>query len=328
VTVPERIFEQTLASFFEPIRTLVDDPSVDGVLVNRHDEIYVEKKGLLERSEHEFTSEDALMAALRNLSQYVGRTLTSEHPILEARLPNGSRVEAVVPPASPGGAILSIRCPRETPLRLDDMRRAGSLCVEEVELLRSMVASRKNILIGGGSGCGKTVLLNACVSEARVTDRVIVIEGSSELRLGLPHVIRLEARPPDPSGRGAITVQQLVRVGMRMRPDRIVIGEVRGEEALDLVHAMTSGHRGCLSTIHATLPMDALRRLETLTLMGDRAIPIDVVREQVASAIDVLLVLAREESGARRLTHVAEVRGVNGDGEYELRHHVSNGSPS
>ena len=316
MSIPENIFAQTLNAFFEPIKPLVDDAAVTEVLINRYDEIYVERDGRLEKSSRRFVSELALMSALRNLSQYVGRGLGPHQPILEARLPDGSRVEAVVPPVSPHGAVAAIRCFRDEPLAIDQFVDAGEARV--LELVQSAVTGRKNVLVSGGSGAGKTSLLGALVSHAPPSERVIVIEDSLELRLESPHVVRLEALPRSESSHEAASIRDLLRAALRMRPDRLIVGEVRGREALDLIQAMISGHRGCLSTIHATLPVDALSRLETMALMNDVELPVPVVRRQIASAIDLVIQLARGHGGTRRVTHLVEVRGVDAGLGYEL----------
>jgi pilus assembly protein CpaF len=233
-------------------------------------------------------------------------------------MPDGSRVEAIIPPASPRGPIVSIRCFRQNRLTLRDLVRSGALTREVASLLEGAVRLRKNVMIGGGSGTGKTSLLNVLAAVAKPDDRIIVIEDSRELEIDLPHVVSLESQPPDAQGRGGITIRQLLRATLRMRPDRIVIGEIRGGEALDLIQAMTSGHRGCLSTVHGTLPTDALSRLETMALMSDVEVPIRVLRAQIASAIDFVVQVARGDDGARRVTHVVELTGFDHDLRYSM----------
>jgi pilus assembly protein CpaF len=318
VTIPDYVFAQTLKSLFEPIRFLLEDDTVSEILINGHDEIYIERRGTLARADQRFASEYELLAALRNLSQYVGRAVGEQLPILEARLPDGSRVEAVVPPAAPGGPAVAIRKFQGEHVTLKRLHELGSVSLESMSLLRSIVKGRRNVLVGGGSGAGKTSLLNALTSSADPHERVIVIEDSTELQITLPHVVRFESQPADAEGRGAITIRELLRATLRMRPDRIVIGEIRGSEALDLIQAMTSGHRGCLSTVHGTLPVDTLRRLETMALMSDVEMPVGVLRGQIASAVDVIVQVARSEDGFRQVTHITEVQGVDSSLGYRL----------
>jgi len=319
LSIPPEVFEQTLGAFFAPVADFLRDDRVTEILINGANEIYVERKGILAKTDGAFASDSALMSALRNLSQYVGRELSVRIPILEARLPDGSRVEAVIPPASPRGPVVSIRCFRQKRLTLEDLVRSGALRGDVAGLLRGAVRLRKNVLVGGGGGTGKTSLLNVLASLAKPDDRVVVIEDSRELQLNLPHVVSLESQPPDAQGRGGITIRQLLRATLRMRPDRIVIGEIRGGEALDLIQAMTSGHRGCLSTIHGTLPIDALNRLETMALMSDVEVPIQVLRGQIASAIDFVVQLARTDDGVRRVTHVVELAGFHHERGYSMK---------
>ena len=316
MTVPEHVFEETLNGFFAPVSSLLADDSVSEVLINAYDEIYFESGGQLERAVHRFASEQELFAALVNLSQNVGRPLDPQHPVLEARLPDGSRVEAVIPPAAPRGPTLCIRRFKGCRLTLDRLLELGSVSADALVLLQSLVAQRRNVLISGGSGGGKTSLLNALISLADPKERMIVLEDSSELQLGLPHVVRLEAQPGDAAGRGAIRIRDLLKAALRMRPDRIIIGEIRGGEALDLVQAMMSGHRGCLSTIHGTLPLDALRRLETMASMSDVDIPIPILRAQIASAVGAIVQVRRQPSGLRQVTHITEVKGLDSAGGY------------
>jgi pilus assembly protein CpaF len=311
MSIPRHVFDQTVRSLLAPVARFLDGDEVSEIMINAYDDIYVEREGRLHRTDSKFPSEHSLMSALRNLSQYVGRELSPRSPVLEARLPDGSRVEAVVPPASPRGPSVCIRRFRRAQLSFDRLVELGAIDSSAAALLREAMALRHNVVISGGSGSGKTSLLNALASLAREDERVIVIEDSQELQLRLPHVVQLEAQPPDSRGHGSVTIRELLRATLRMRPDRIVIGEIRGAEALDLIQAMTSGHRGCLSTAHGTLPMDTLSRMETMALMSDVGVPLNVLRAQIASAIDTVIQVARRPDGSRGVTHVAEVLGYD-----------------
>ncbi len=318
MSLPRHVFDQTVASLFSPVAQLFADDSVSEIMINGHDEIYVERSGRLHRTGSRFESEHALMSALRNLSQFVGREVDSGRPILEARLPDGSRVEAVVPPASPAGPVVCIRRLRHMSITLDALVETGTVAADAAECLVASILARDNVIVAGGSGSGKTSLLSALACLVPSDERIVVIEDSRELRLDLPHVVHLEAQPADLRGRGAVTVRELFRATLRLRPDRIVIGEIRGGEALDLIQAMTSGHRGCLSTVHATLPLDTLSRLETMALMSDVDVPLSVLRTQIASAVDTIVHVSRGSDGSRRVTHVAKVCGFDPERGYGL----------
>jgi pilus assembly protein CpaF len=315
MNVPRHVFEQTVASLFAPVV-----PFLEGIMINGHEEIYVEKRGRLYLTGSGFASEHALMSALRNLSQFVGRELNTRQPILEARLPDGSRVEAIIPPAAPSGPVVCIRRFRRNQLTLNRLVDLGAFSRDTADLLLAILARKDNVLVAGGSGSGKTSLLNALASLAPDDERVVVLEDSQELQVGLPHVVQLEAQPVDLRGRGGVTIRQLLRATLRMRPDRIVIGEIRGGEALDLIQAMTSGHRGCLSTVHATVPLDTLSRLETMALMSDVEVPLNVLRAQIASAIDTIVQVSRRSDGSRCVTHVTEVQGYDQQSGYRVSH--------
>jgi len=320
MSIPRHVFDQTVASLFAPVVPFLEGDEVSEIMINGHDEIYVEKSGRLYLTGSEFASEHALMSALRNLSQFVGRELNTRQPILEARLPDGSRVEAIIPPAAPYGPVVCIRRFRRKQLTLSRLVDLGAFSRDTASLLRAILARKENVLVAGGSGSGKTSLLNALASLAPDDERVVVIEDSQELQLGLPHVVHLEAQPVDVRGRGGVTIRELLRATLRMRPDRIVIGEIRGGEALDLIQAMTSGHRGCLSTVHATLPIDTLSRLETMALMSDVDVPLNVLRAQIASAIDTIVQVSRRSDGSRCVTHVTEVQGYDRESGYRVSH--------
>ena len=305
--ISEAVFSETVLQLLAPIRPFLDDPSVSEVMINGPALIYVERRGQLERTEARFEDGEALQAALRNIAQYVGKHLDEQRPILEGRLPDGSRIEAVLPPAAPGGPHVSIRRFFKETLTVERLVGFGALTPLAAEVLRTLVRAKLNTLVAGGTGSGKTSLLNALSSFIPDSERVVVIEDSQELQLQRGHVVQLEARPPDAKGRGQVSVRDLFRASLRMRPDRIVVGEIRGGEALDLIQAMTSGHGGCLSTLHATFPRDTLTRLETMAMMSDTQIPLHALRVQVASAVDIVVQTTRLADGSRKVSHVSEV---------------------
>jgi pilus assembly protein CpaF len=314
----QAIFEASVSYFLGPIGAFLEDESVTEIMVNGPDQIYIERRGRLELTSARFSSDDALMSAIHNVAQWVGREINEDRPVLDARLPDGSRVHAVIPSASRRIYLTVRKFSRET-LTLDDLVGFGSLSPIAKEFLELCVRMKKNILISGGTGTGKTSLLNALSTAIPDEERIVVIEDTSELRLIQRHCLYLEARPPNAFDRGGLTVRQLFVASLRMRPDRIVVGEVRSGEALDLVQSMLSGHAGSLSTIHANTPRDALIRLETLSLMSDVQIPVYVARAQAGSAIHLIVQLARfVEDGSRKITQIAEVRGLDRDNNYQI----------
>ncbi|MCY2993270.1 MAG: ATPase, T2SS/T4P/T4SS family [Planctomycetota bacterium] len=316
----EAIFEASVHYFLSPIGAFLEDESVSEIMVNRFDTVYVERQGRLHKTDARFESEDALQSAIQNVAQWVGRNITAETPILDARLPDGSRVNAVLPPASRQGACLTIRRFVRGGLTLEDLVRFETLSETAREFLEICVRLRKNILISGGTGTGKTSLLGAVSTAIPEEERVVVIEDTSELKLRQEHCLYLEVQRPDQFGRGELSIRELFRASLRMRPDRIVVGEVRGGEALDMVQSMLSGHSGSLSTVHASTARDALVRLETLSLMSDVQIPIYVARAQVASAIHLIVQLARfSEDGSRKITCITENVGLDEKEHFEFR---------
>jgi len=327
--IPASVYEETLLSFLAPVRPFLDDPSVTEIMINGPSHIYVERGGMIEETNACFASERALLAAVRNIAQYVGRRADEEQPVLEARLPDGSRVQAVLPPL--------VRCPhlsiRRFPkgvLTMERLVELGSLTSDAAELLDAMVAAKQNIVVAGGTGSGKTSMLNVMSSFIANHERIVVIEDARELNLQKPHVVQMEVRPKDVRGRGEISVRDLFRATLRMRPDRVVIGEIRGPEALDLIQAMTSGHGGCLTTVHATYPADTLHRLETMALMSDVRLPLEALRAQIASAVNIVVQTARGPEGRRWVTHISEVRGYAPSTGYVLsdlfaRHQTTDG---
>jgi pilus assembly protein CpaF len=315
----QAVFEASVRYFLEPIAELLDDESVTEIMINGPDKIYAERRGRLEFTGLEFPSEDALLSAVHNIAQWVGREITDEHPVLDARLPNGSRVHVIIPPSARTGTYVTIRKFSREALTLEDLIRFGSLSEAAREFMEICIRLRKNILIAGGTGTGKTVLLGALSRAIPEEERIVVIEDTSELRLIQTHCLYLEARHADASGRGALDVRQLFINSLRMRPDRIIVGEVRSGEALDLIQSMISGHAGSMSTIHADNAHDALIRLETLSMMSDVEIPVYVARAQVAAAIHVIVQITRfTEDGSRKITRITEARGLDEANQYRV----------
>ncbi|MDP7275322.1 MAG: ATPase, T2SS/T4P/T4SS family [Planctomycetaceae bacterium] len=316
----EAIFEASLDFFLGPIRELLSDETVTEVMVNGFDEIYIERRGQLIKTEASFADPDALLSAVHNVAQYVGREIDEDRPVLDARLPDGSRVHAVIPPSARGGTYLTIRKFQRDILGLGDFVRLGSLSETAREFLELSVILRKNLVVAGGTGTGKTTMLNAVSTSIPEEERIVVIEDSSELRLAQAHCLYLESQQADSYGRGEINIRDLFRASLRMRPDRILVGEVRGGEALDMVQSMISGHSGSLTTVHATSPRDALVRLETLSLMSDVDLPVYVARAQVASAIHLIVQLSRfSEDGSRKVTRITEVHGLDDTNRYQAQ---------
>jgi pilus assembly protein CpaF len=317
--IPEEVFEQTILGFFDPVRPYLDDPSVSEVMINGPNEIFIERGGHIERTDAKFPSEHALTAAVRNLAQYVGRHVDEYRPILEARFPDGSRVEAVLPPASPDGPSVAIRRFSKETLTVEKLVQLGSLTADAAAALHALIMCKQNIVVSGGTASGKTSMLNALSGYIDDDERILIIEDARELQLQKPHIVQLEARPPDAKGRGEISIRQLFRATLRMRPDRIVVGEIRSGESLDLVQAMTSGHGGSLTTVHASYPTDTLNRLETMALMSDVELPLFALRAQIASAMDIIVQTSRLRDGSRCVTHLSEVVGYDPQGGYQLQ---------
>ncbi len=315
----KEIYRETTRHFLGPVLSLLDDPSVSEILVNGPDTVYFERNGRLERSEAAFSGPGALMAAARNIAEFVGRSLGDESHSLDARLPDGSRVHVVIPPSARNGICLSIRKFNRNSFDLGQLVQWGALTEESREFLSLCVKLRRNLVVAGGTGSGKTSLLNALSAEIPDTERIVVIEDSSELQLNQPHTIYLEAQPPRPDGGGQVTIRDLFVDSLRMRPDRIMVGEVRRGEALDLIQSMISGHSGAMTTVHATTPRDALVRLETLSLMSDVTIPVHVARLQVTSAVQLVVQISRLSDGTRRVWGISECTGVDMNHEYVLR---------
>jgi pilus assembly protein CpaF len=309
--IPAEVFAETLLHFFAPIRPYLEDPGVSDIVVNGPHQIFIERRGELELAPVRFESAEELMAALRNLAQFVGKHVDEARPILEARLPDGARVEAVLPPAAPDGPHVAIRKFPPSALTIARLIELDSLTPLAADTLAALVGGKMNVLVAGGTGTGKTSLLNALSSFIPNKERVVVIEDSKEVQLQRLHVIHFEARPGDAKGRGQVSIRDLFRATLRMRPDRVVIGEIRGGEALDIIQAMTSGHGGCLGTLHATFPRDTLSRLETMAMMSSVDMPLAALRTQIASAVNIIVQAMRFPDGSRKITHISEVLGFD-----------------
>ena len=296
-----------------PLERLLADESVTEIMVNGPYEIWIERGGRLSPSDVQFNDEWHLRRIINKMVAQVGRRIDESSPMVDARLPDGSRVNAVIPPLSLSGPLITIRKFSRKRLTLDDMIKLGTLSQETVELLQRCIKAQLNMLISGGTGSGKTTLLNALSTAIPNEERIVTIEDAAELRLNQDHVLRLESRPKDLGGENEIPIRMLVRNSLRMRPDRIIVGEVRGAEALDMLQAMNTGHDGSLSTIHSNSPRDALARVETMVLMAGYDLPVRAIREQVSSALECIIHLERLEDGSRRVTSVTEVQGMESD---------------
>ncbi|MCW7540692.1 ATPase, T2SS/T4P/T4SS family [Aquabacterium sp. A7-Y] len=301
-----------------PLEDLLADESVTEVMVNRHDEIYIERSGRLQRHPVYFTSDRAVMAVIERIVAPLGRRIDESSPMVDARLKDGSRVNAIIPPLAIKGPTVTIRKFSKKKLTTEDLVGYNALSVEMAEFLRICVEHRKNIVVSGGTGSGKTTLLNILSNYIPSGERILTIEDAAELKLPHPHLVSLEARPANVEGRGAVTIRELVRNALRMRPDRIVVGECRGAEALDMLQAMNTGHEGSMTTLHANAPRDALARLETLVLMAGMDLPLPAIREQVASAVDIIVQQTRFSCGARKVTRIVEITGMEG-GKLQLQ---------
>ncbi|MFL5963922.1 MAG: CpaF family protein [Gaiellaceae bacterium] len=296
-----------------PLERLLGDDTVTEIMVNGPHDIWIERQGRLYPTTVQFNDESHLRRIINKMVAQVGRRIDESSPMVDARLPDGSRVNAIIPPLSLSGPLVTIRKFSRRRLDLQDMIRLGTLTTETVEFLERCVDAELNILISGGTGTGKTTLLNALSSAIPEQDRIVTIEDSAELRLNQKHVLRLESRPPNIEGEGEVTIRELLRNSLRMRPDRIVVGEVRGAEALDMLQAMNTGHEGSLSTVHSNGPRDALSRIETMVLMAGYELPVRAIRQQVCSALDLVVHLERVEDGTRRVTSITEVQRMESD---------------
>ncbi|MET0421571.1 MAG: CpaF family protein [Acidimicrobiia bacterium] len=298
---------------YGPIDPLLRDDTITEIMVNGPQRIYVERSGRLEPTDVKFVDETHARRIIDKIVSQIGRRVDEANPMVDARLPDGSRVNVIIHPLSIGGPFMTIRKFSKDPYQVDDLIRFGSFTPQVAHFINSCVRGRLNCVVSGGTGTGKTTMLNVLSSFIPTDERIITVEDAKELQLHQDHVLPLEARPPNIEGRGEIKIRDLVRNSLRMRPDRIVVGEIRGGEALDMLQAMNTGHDGSLTTVHSNSPRDTLSRIETLTLMAGMDLPVRVIREQMASALDLIVHIARLRDGSRRVTHVSEVLGMEGD---------------
>lgn len=314
-TLREQVFHEILDELlgFGQIQPLLDDPEITEVMVNGPNKIYIERKGKLIRTNVTFDNEDQIYRLIDRIILPLGRRIDADSPTVDARLPDGSRVNAVIPPVAIDGPCITIRKFEKGRLSIAQLISFGSITQNMADFLRACVVTRLNILISGGTGSGKTTLLNVLSGFIPEEERIVTIEDAAELRLQQEHVVRMETKPANLDGTGAVVIRDLVRNALRMRPDRIVVGEVRGGEALDMLQAMNTGHDGSLTTLHANSPRDAISRLETMCLMAGVEMPLKVIRQQIASAVDLIVQVSRMKDGSRKVTAITEVAGMEGD---------------
>jgi len=298
---------------YGPIEPLLEDPEVTEIMVNGFDNIYIERFGLIEHTSVRFEDEEHLMRVIERIVSPIGRRVDETSPMVDARLPNGYRINATIPPLSLDGSVLTIRKFAAKPFTVQDLIGNGTITSSVADFLNACVEARINLVVSGGTGSGKTSFLNLLSSFIPLRERVITIEDTAELQLFQPHVVRLEKRPPNVEGKGEISIQQLVINALRMRPDRIVVGECRGGEALDMLQAMNTGHDGSMTTVHSNGPRDTLRRIETMVLMAGMELPLKAIREQVASSIELIVHLERMKDGTRKVVQISEVQGMEGE---------------
>jgi pilus assembly protein CpaF len=311
----DRLVQEVLDEVFGlgPLESLLQDPTVNDILVNTYQSVYVERRGVLEKTTIVFQDDQHLMHVIDKIVSAVGRRVDESSPMVDARLKDGSRVNAIIPPLAVDGPILSIRKFGAKPLVAEDLLRYKALTEPMLDMLKGAVQARLNIIVSGGTGAGKTTLMNVLSGFIDERERIITIEDSAELQVKHAHVVRLETRPPNVEGKGAVKQRELVINALRMRPDRIILGEVRGEECLDMLQAMNTGHDGSLTTIHSNTPRDALARMETMAMMGSVSLPEKAIKAQIASAIHVIVQIARMSDGSRRITHISELTGAFSD---------------
>lgn len=298
---------------FGPIQPLLDDPTVSEVMVNGPQRVYIERKGKLSLSTVKFDDDDHVRRIIDRIILPLGRRVDTDQPLVDARLPDGSRVNAVIPPVAIDGPSITIRKFSDKKLTADDLITFGSMTPQIAEFLKACVVSRLNVVVSGGTGSGKTTLLNVLSGFIPEDERIVTIEDAAELKLSQDHVVRLESKKPNVEGRGEVSIRDLVKNALRMRPERIVVGECRGGETLDMLQAMNTGHDGSLTTLHANAPRDALSRMETMALMAGMDMPLKVIREQIASAVELIVQQARLRDGSRKITYITEVAGMEGE---------------
>ncbi len=312
------VFETSVQVFLKPVLEFLKDDSVTEIMINGPDTIFIERAGFIEKTTAKFEDANALMAAVRNIAQFVGRPIDDERPFLDARLPDGSRIHAVVPPIARNGTTVAIRKFSKTKLQLKDLIAKGALTPEAARFLDVCLYLKKNIMVSGGTGSGKTTILGILASRCQPDQRIVVLEDSAELKINSPHVVFFEARPADEFGKGLVSLRDLVKSSLRLRPDRVIVGEVRGGEALDLISSMNTGHSGSMGTVHSNNPKECLTRLETLALMTDAEVPVQAIRAQVAAAINIVIQLSRISDGSRKITHISEGLGMDVNGNYQV----------
>ena len=312
------MYSESLRAFLRPVLPYLDDPAVSEIMINGPEDVWIEKKGRLFKTDAKF-SDEGLLGAARNMAQFVGRMLNDERPRLDARLPDGSRIHVVIPPIARRGTTISIRKFFKDKLSIDSLLEFGSLNAPMARLIEAAIHTKLNIIVSGGTGSGKTTLLNIVSSLIPDEERILTIEDSAELQLNQTHLVAFESRPPDKFGKGGVDMGDLLHSALRLRPDRIVVGEVRGGEAFHLMQAMNTGHGGSLTTTHANTPTDSLRRIESLCLMSAVELPMVAVRAQVASAINLVICCERLHDGSRKITHISEVLPLNDKGEYRTQ---------
>ena len=314
-TVRDQLFHDIMDDLmgFGPLQPLLDDPEISEVMVNGCKSVYIERNGKIQKTNITFDNDQAVIRVIEKIILPLGRRIDQESPTVDARLPDGSRVNAVIPPVAIDGPSITIRKFQKDKLTIDQLIKLGSITRPMADFIRACVISRLNIIISGGTGSGKTTLLNILSGFIPTDERIVTIEDAAELKLQQEHVVRMETKPPNAEGKHQITTRDLVRNSLRMRPDRIIVGEVRGGEALDMLQAMNTGHDGSLTTLHANTARDAISRLETMCMMSGMELPVKVLREQIASAIDLIIQQSRLKDGSRKVTSITEVAGMEGD---------------